>query len=114
MAYAFPARPTFRTLKESSYASDYITNKKGIIAFCKDKRDFKCKKSWSQGDYSIYNNGQNTINNLCSSKFNSANLNYNLLTKLNLNGVNTFNESYNNRCSLNNNVEYAVPSIQGI
>lgn len=38
MAHAFKtisAKPTFGTLKENIYQSDYINKKKGIIAFCK-------------------------------------------------------------------------------
>jgi len=90
MAHAFqpiPANPTFRKLRESTYASDYITNKKSLIVYCNEKKSFGCKKSWNQGDYLLYNNGQSVVNNLCASKFNTSNLFSNLITKENLSGV---------------------------
>jgi hypothetical protein len=87
MAHAFqpiPANPAFRKLRESTYASDYITNKKGLIVYCNEKKNFGCKRSWNQSNYLLYNNGQSATNNLLSSKFNTSELFSNLVTKENL------------------------------
>jgi len=90
MAHAFqkfPANVAFGRVKESNYAGDYIYNKKSLIAFCNENRNFNCKKSWTQGDYLLYNNAQNFTLNLSSKFYNTSNLASNLFTKENLAGV---------------------------
>jgi hypothetical protein len=90
MAHAFqplPGNVAFRKLKESNYASDYIYNKKSLIAYCVEKKDFQCKKSWNQGELFLYNNGRYIVNNMPCSSFNTTNLGSNLYTKENLTGV---------------------------
>jgi hypothetical protein len=56
MAHAFKtisAKPTFGTLKEGIYQSDYINKKKGIITFCKSPSS--CKKSKVFSSYDTLN-----------------------------------------------------------
>jgi hypothetical protein len=84
MAHAFqklPANVAFGRIKESNYASDYTYNKKSQLAYCKENRNFNCKKSWSQGEYLLYNNAQNISLSLCSDLYNTSNLASNLYTK---------------------------------
>jgi len=90
MAHAFqkfPANVAFGRIKESNYASDYTYNKKSIRTFCIENRNFNCKKSWTQGDYLLYNNAQNRTLTACQPFYNTSNLASNLFTKENLVGV---------------------------
>jgi hypothetical protein len=90
MAHAFqkfPANVAFGRIKESNYASDYTYNKKSQIAFCLENKNFNCKKSWTQGNYLLYNNAQNINLNACQPFYNTSNLASNLFTKESLVGV---------------------------
>lgn len=90
MAHAFqkfPANVAFGRIKESNYASDYTYNKKSQIAFCVENKNFNCKKSWTQGNYLLYNNAQNINLNACQPFYNTSNLASNLFTRENLVGV---------------------------
>ena len=56
MAHAFktiPAKPTFGTLRENLYQSDYINRKKGIITYCKSP--VYCDKIRVASSYNIRN-----------------------------------------------------------
>ncbi len=77
MAHAFKtisAKPTFGTLKEHIYQSDYINRKKGIIAFC----SLSCNLS---PKYFPSYNVKNSFN------VNKSNLIVGQYTKLNLNDI---------------------------
>ena len=90
MAHAFqkfPANVAFGRIKEPNCASDYIYNKKSLIAFCIENKNFNCKKSWTQGEYLLYNNAQNYTLNLSSKFYNTSNLASNLFTKEDLSFV---------------------------
>ena len=87
MAHAFqkfPANVAFARIKQTNYAGDYTYNKKSQIAFCVENKNFNCKKSWSQGEYLLYNNAQNINLNACQPFYNTSNLASNLYTKENL------------------------------
>ena len=142
MAHALqpiPANPAFKKIKESNYASDYIYNKKSIITYCNEKKNFACKKSWNQGNYLLYNNGR-TRADQCLYAGNTSELYSNLFTKENLTGVCTvediqyktcspklsnadpFYDTYNidpngelfgrSQCGINNYVMYMQPGLQ--
>lgn len=59
MAHAFQtisAKPTFGTIKENLFQSDYINRKKANIAFCKyPSRCFKFKQANSYNEINLYN-----------------------------------------------------------
>jgi hypothetical protein len=84
------AKPTFGTLKQLSYQSDYIRNKKSKLAYC--NIDNKCKKNISvpsYNQYNLFNNGR-YLNDLvrCNiSSFNKTDLIAGLYSKMNLTNV---------------------------
>jgi hypothetical protein len=107
MAHAFqptPGNVTFRKTREPNYASDYIYNKKSLMAYCIEKKDFNCKKSWNQGELFLYNNGQYLTTYAKCSPYNTSNLGSNLYTKLDVSGVcvirdTTLNNTSSSACS---------------
>jgi hypothetical protein len=52
-----PAKPAFGNVRANAYASDYIKNKKSLIAYRNNVKSFACKKGYSQGDLLNYNKG---------------------------------------------------------
>jgi hypothetical protein len=101
MAHAFqplPGNVTFRKTKESNYASDYIYNKKSLMAYCVEKKDFNCKKWWNQGELFLYNNGQYLVTTAKCSPFNTSNLGSNLYTKQDLSSVCVITDTSSNTC----------------
>ena len=84
MSHAFqkyPAKAAFGKVKEPNYASDFTRTKKSLNAYCIEKKDFNCKKSWTQGDYLLYNDAQNSVRGSCIPFFNTSNLASNLYTR---------------------------------
>jgi hypothetical protein len=84
----YPARQTFGVFNEPQDASDYISQKKNRTAFCGANLCTPRRSLLTQGELLRLNNSNflnyyNSLNN-----FNPNNLNSNLITKLNLNGVN--------------------------
>jgi hypothetical protein len=125
------ARPTFGSNRMIYYGSDYILNKKIKNMFCNKQDCLKLNKVNNQSDLLLLNKAikYNTFKS-----FNRANLNVNLITKLDLNNVNvventltgdtpttididiTFNQNYtidpsgvlfgNDLCGINNYVNF--------
>jgi hypothetical protein len=90
MAHAFKtisAKPTFGTLQQHLYQSDYINRKKGIIVFC--KRQCICKNIRVAPSYDIINsfNLGFRVNKLNSLHNNKSNLIISQYTKENLKNV---------------------------
>ncbi len=93
MAHAFKtisAKPTFGTLKENLYQSDYINRKKGIITFCNSP--FICQKLKVAPSYNTLNSfnigRQSIILNRCNLlPVNKSNLIISQYTKENLKEV---------------------------
>ena len=90
MAHAFKtisAKPTFGTLQQHLYQSDYINRKKGIIVFC--KRPCICKNIRVAPSYDIINsvNLGFRLNKLNSLHNNKSNLIISQYTKENLKNV---------------------------
>lgn len=85
---------TFGSLKQLSYQSDYITNKKSKISYYCDndiygKKIKKNKTMPNYDQYNLFNNGRH-LNNLANCyilPFNKTNLIAGLYSKMNLNGV---------------------------
>jgi hypothetical protein len=129
-----PATPTFGQKQQNYYASDYIANKKIKNIFCNREQCLKLNKVNSENELMLLNKAirYNTF-----IKRNTANLNNNLYTKLDLKDVNVletntnppitpttintsslFNTSYtidpngslfgNTECGINNYVNYQV------
>jgi hypothetical protein len=91
MAHAFKtisAKPTFGTLKENLYQSDYINKKKGIITFCNSSS--ACQKIKVAPSYNVVNSfnvGRLALNRCNVLRNNKTNLIISQYTKENLNGV---------------------------
>jgi len=86
MAHSFnttSGRKTFGTFKPSLYASDYITNKKAKAVFCDSS---VCPKGISESNLLLLKKS-NYLKVYSCNDVNTANLNINLITKLNLNDV---------------------------
>ena len=89
MSYTL-AKPTFGTLKQVSYQSDYITNKQSKLAYCNNVNI--CKKNSkvpNYNQYNLFNNGR-YLNNLANGNilsFNKTDLIAGLHSKMNLNGA---------------------------
>lgn len=84
------AKPTFGTLNENIYQSDYIKRKKGLITFCNSP--YPCKKIKSSTNYetlNLYNHGKYKLSlDKCNIfPINKSNLIIGQYSKLNLNGV---------------------------
>jgi hypothetical protein len=91
MAHAFKtisAKPTFGTLKENLYQSDYINKKKGIITFCNSSSTCqKIKVAPSYNTINSFNTGRIGLNRCSVLRNNKSNLIISQYTKENLNGV---------------------------
>ena len=129
-----PATPTFGQKQQNYYASDYIANKKIKSIFCNKQQCLNLNKVNSENELMLLNKAirYNTFYTR-----NTANLNNNLYTKLDLKDINvletttnptvtpttidtssTFNTSYtidpngslfgNSPCGINNYVKYQV------
>jgi len=117
MAHAFKnvsAKPTFGTLRENLYQSDYINRKKGIITFCKSPATCqKIRVAPSYNTINSFNIGRYTLSldkcnifpvsksNLIIGQYTKANLT-NICTVLDLN---TYTKpSPEETCQNNNNI----------
>jgi hypothetical protein len=93
MAHAFKtisAKPTFGTLQENLYQSDYINKKKGIITFCRSPSIcHRLKVTPSYNSRYSFNIGRNSlILDRCNVlRVNKSNLIISQYTKEDLNGV---------------------------
>ena len=89
MANAFntnSARSTFGVFKESQTAGDYVFKKKTKTTFCRPNKCVSCNSFNTQSNLLLSKN----YNSLNHQFINTANLNVNLITELNLTGVNAF------------------------
>ena len=75
------AKATFGVFKEPQTTGDYIINKKINTVFCPTKKCIPCKSFNSQGNLLL-------TKNIPYKSINTANLNINLITELNLKNVN--------------------------
>lgn len=103
----FPARPTFGSNKESMYASDYTHKKKAISSYCTPES--RCnKKNLSQGELLLINDAK--LLTTCHPPFNTANLNINLFTALDLTDVSVVLDATTNTCPTT--IDYAdIPNF---
>lgn len=94
-----PAKSAFGTLKQVSYQSDYIINKKSKLNYCNDGTGVKCNKIINYSNYNqfnLFNNGR-YVNALDTKKilpFNKTDLIAGLYSKMNLNNVCTVINGY--------------------
>jgi len=109
MAHAFKtisAKPTFGTLKDNLYQSDYINRKKGLITFCNTPS--KCNKIYKSPNYSTYNSFnlgryQLSLDNCNILPVNKSNLIIGQYTKENLSNI----------CTIQNIFPYTKPEPCG-
>ena len=106
MAHAFQtisAKPTFGTLRENLYQSDYINRKKGIITYCKSRSacqrikvapSYNIRNSFNIGLYDLKLKNNNIY------PVNKSNLIIGQYTKSNLNNV----------CTISNIFPYSKPA----
>jgi hypothetical protein len=117
----YPGRPTFQSNNESTNARDYITKKTISTTFCNPK----CPSSKLVG--SSYQNLYNLRSSTRIKKeailptFNTTDLNVNLFTKMNLEGVTVIGSNGvidpsgvlfgNTECGINNFENFLVPYV---
>lgn len=117
----YPARPTFQSNNESTNARNYITKKKVSTTFCNPS----CPSSKLVG--SSYQNLYNLRTSIRIKKeailptFNTTDLNVNLFTKMNLEGVTVIGSNGvidpsgvlfgNTECGINNFENFLVPYV---
>lgn len=82
-----PAKPTFGVFKEPLRMGEYLFNKKADAIFCSNNICNMNKGVKNQGDYLLLKKIKYLKVAGCVKIHNSANLNTNLITKLNLNGI---------------------------
>jgi hypothetical protein len=90
-----PSRPfnqymgknTFGVLKESQDAGQYILNKTATTSFCSPNVCVPSRTLASQSSRLILRKANKIYFSRCQDPYNTANLNINLVTKLNLSGV---------------------------
>lgn len=101
MAHSFknyPAKPAFGVNKESNSASDYILRKKSTAAFCSY---IICPQRYSlntQGELNLLRRSKYLERMKTSLPFGKNNLNINLVTKLDLDGVCVIKDASGNVC----------------
>lgn len=117
----YPARPTFQSNNESTNAGDYITKKTVSTTFC----NLSCPSSKLVG--TSYQNLYNLRTSTRIKKeavlptFNTTDLNVNLFTKMNLEGVTVIGSNGvidpsgvlfgNTECGINNFENFLVPYV---
>jgi hypothetical protein len=105
MAHAFtpiPAKPTFGTLRENLYQSDYLERKKAILAYCNTPG--YCNKPLHTHSYdqkNLYNLGK-SINTCNFLRVNKGNLVAGQYSQLDLNNVCTVIPTTKTPCNLIN------------
>jgi hypothetical protein len=95
MAHAFnpiPAKPAFGALTKDGYQSDYISNKKAKLFYCKEHNKVNCNKLTNVSSYNQYNlfyKGRylNALDNGCILPFNKTDLIAGQYSKMDLKGV---------------------------
>jgi len=108
MAHAFapiPAKPTFGTLRENLYQSDYLERKKGKLIYCNNRSicsKLRIAKDYDQ--YNLFNLGKyaRSLETCNIIPINKGNLVIGQYTKLNLNNVCTVIPINNTPCNLIN------------
>ena len=96
-----PSRPfkpymgknTFGVLKESQDAGKYILNKTASTSFCAPNVCVPNRATTSQSSRLILRRANKIYFSRCQDPYNTANLNINLVTKLNLSGVPVIQQS---------------------
>ena len=99
-----PSRPfnqymgknTFGVLKEPQDAGQYILNKTASTSFCAPNVCVPSRTITSQSSRLILRRANKIYFSRCQDPYNTANLNINLVTKLNLSGVPVIIDSSNN------------------
>jgi hypothetical protein len=81
------ANKTFGQFKEPKDASEYLHNKKARATYCIANKCSPSIKVYSESDRLLFNKSNQLSLYPCANGFNTANLNINLITRLNLRGV---------------------------
>ena len=80
----YMGKNTFRVLKESQEAGEYILNKKALASFCPPNN---CIPKETQSNRLLLRQANRIYYSSCHNPYNKANLNINLVTILDLSGV---------------------------
>jgi hypothetical protein len=81
------ANKTFGQFKEPKDASEYLHNKKARATYCVANKCAPSIKVYSESERLLFNKSNQLSLYPCANGFNTANLNINLITRLNLRGV---------------------------
>jgi len=90
------ANKAFGVFLEPQNAGDYIYNKKTISKYCNTNTCRNLFKIGSESDYLLFKRAQKIRRYPCSNSINKANLNINLITKLDLTDVPVIQDFSNN------------------
>jgi len=99
MAHSFKTnsgKPTFGTFNESLEAGEYIYNKKAKATFCAANKCVPSTSVGTQGNLLLLNTANKLKYYPCTNFINKANLNINLITKLDLKDVSVIKDVSNN------------------
>ena len=100
----YPAKPTFKSNKESNDAGSYIQNKTASTTFCKAKCPDKLRITTNYQNLYAFRNARFIKKNALRPSFDNNDLNINLFTKMDLTNV----------CTVKNNTTTGcVSSIDG-
>lgn len=97
----YPAKPAFKSNKESCDASFYTANKKAAYSFCNYSSCYPYKLTIGKNYDQMYLLGNSRLakKNICKPSFNKNDLNINLFTKMNLQNVCVINNNSTNQCA---------------
>jgi hypothetical protein len=89
-------KKAFGDFSKSYNAGDYIFNKKATAIYCKSKIGVSSRKIGSESDLLLFKRANKLNVYLCLNSINKANLNINLITKLDLTGIPVIQDFSNN------------------
>jgi len=98
----YMGKNTFGVFKESQYSSEYTLKKKALASFCPPNICVPSRTIMTQSNRLLLSLANTNYYNVCKQQINTANLNINLITKLNLNDVPVIEQVF---------PDYAVPAI---
>lgn len=90
------ANKAFGTLSESQTSGDYINNKKARISYCNSNTCIPYQNLASSNNLLLYKRAKKLLVYPCLNSINKANLNINLISKLDLSGVPVIQNYANN------------------
>ena len=103
MAHSFkniPAKPCFGANREPMEAGDYIQKKKARVTYCNSNMCMK-KNTGTYENYNLLHTAQQLDRYNCGLPFDKSDLNINLVTKLDTNGLCVLQDASGGACAKN-------------